>query len=141
MNTDASNVEDMNIPQTEERLSRSCIAYFEEWSSIFRNRPFTLCKNVLDFHESSDSVKVSESVSSSSTINLSVCCVNTQAGCSLAGLTVLTPIIHQISTLEKTTCPHCSILWSLMSKRPKQVSLFFVAAHSSSSKVFDFQMW
>ena len=32
MNTDASNVEDINIPQIEERLSMSCIASFEDWS-------------------------------------------------------------------------------------------------------------
>ena len=44
MNTDASNVEDMNIPQIIERLSMSRIASFREWSNIFRNRSFTLCR-------------------------------------------------------------------------------------------------
>ena len=48
---------------------------FEDWSFIFRTRSFTLCKNVLDFNDMSDSATVSESISSSSTINLSVCCV------------------------------------------------------------------
>ena len=44
MNTDASNVEHMNIHQIKERLSMSCIASFEEWSNIFRTRSFTLFK-------------------------------------------------------------------------------------------------
>ena len=46
MNTDASNVEDINNHQIKERLSMSCIASFEDWSNIFRNRSFTLCKNL-----------------------------------------------------------------------------------------------
>ena len=37
MNTDASNVEDVNIPQIKERLSMSCIASFQERFSIFSN--------------------------------------------------------------------------------------------------------
>ena len=41
MNTDASNVENMNFHQIKERLTMSCIASFEEWSTIFRNRSFT----------------------------------------------------------------------------------------------------
>ena len=72
MNTDASNVEDMNIPQIKERLSMSCIVSFEDWSKIFRNRSFTLCKNDRDFNERFDYVMVSESISSSSMTNLSV---------------------------------------------------------------------
>ena len=55
MNTYASNVEDINIHQTIERLSMSCIASFEEWSNIFRNRSFTLFKNDRDFRERTDS--------------------------------------------------------------------------------------
>ena len=39
----------------------SCIAYFEEWSNIFRNRSFSLCKNDRDFSETFDSATVSES--------------------------------------------------------------------------------
>ena len=62
MNTHASNVEDINIHQIKERLSMSCIASFEEWSNIFRNRSFTLCKNDRDFSEKFDSVAVSESI-------------------------------------------------------------------------------
>ena len=61
MDTDASNVEDMNSPQLKECLSMSCIASFEEWSNIFRNRSFTLCKNERDFNERSGFVAVSES--------------------------------------------------------------------------------
>ena len=70
MNTDASNVEDINIHQIKERLSMSCIASFEEWSNIFRNRSFTLFKNDRDHRERFDSVAVSESILSSMT-NLS----------------------------------------------------------------------
>ena len=72
-------------------------------------------------------------------INLSVCCVNKPTGFSLAGLTVL-PSLHQISTLEKTTFRQYSILSSI-SKRPLQISPFLVAAHSTSSEVFDFHNW
>ena len=61
MNTDASNVEDINIFHIKECLSLSCIASFEDWSSIFRTRSFTLFKNDRDFNERSDSVTVSES--------------------------------------------------------------------------------
>ena len=102
MNTDASNAEDINIPQLIDRLSMSCIASYGEWSNIFRNRSLTLFKNDRDFRERFDSVAVLESISSSMT-NLSS-----------TGLPVLVPNI-QISTLEKTTCRQCSILRSLMS--------------------------
>ena len=70
MNTDASNVEDINIPQIIERFSMSCIASSGEWSNIFRNRSFTLLKNDRHLREKFDSVAVSESISSSVT-NLS----------------------------------------------------------------------
>ena len=92
MNTGASNVEDMNIHHIEECLLLSCVASFEDWSNIFRTRSFTLCKNDLDFHDMSHSATVLESVSSSSTINLSVCCANELAGCSLTGRPVLSSI-------------------------------------------------
>ena len=129
MNTDASNVEDINIPQIIERLSMSCIASSGRWSNIFRNSSFTLFKNDRDLRERFDCVAVSESISSSMT-NLS------STGCPY-----LFPTFHQISTLEKTSCRQCSILSSLVSKRPSQVSLFLVAAHSSSSEILDFQIW
>ena len=58
MNTDASNVEDINIHQIIERLSMSCIESSEEWSNIFRNRSFTLFKNDRDLSERFDSVAV-----------------------------------------------------------------------------------
>ena len=70
MNTDASNVEDINIPQLIERLSMSCIASSGEWSNIFHTRSFTLLKNDRDLREWFDSVAVLESISSSMT-NLS----------------------------------------------------------------------
>ena len=77
MKTDACNVEDINIHHIKECLMLSCVAFFEDWFNIFRTRSFTLCKNDLDFNDRSDSVTVLESISSSSTINLSVCCANT----------------------------------------------------------------
>ena len=49
-------------------------------------------KNDLDFNDRSDSVAVSESISSSSMTNLSVCWVNEPAGCSSTSLSVLTCI-------------------------------------------------
>ena len=66
MNTDASHVEDVNIPHITECLLLSCVASFEDWSNIFRTRSFTLCKNDLDNNDMSDSATVSESISSSS---------------------------------------------------------------------------
>ena len=65
MNTDARNVEDINIPHNKECLSLSFVASFEDWSNNFRTRSFTLCKNDRDFNEKSDSVTVLESISSS----------------------------------------------------------------------------
>ena len=70
MNTDASNVEDINTHQIIERLSMSCIESSGERFNIFRNRSFTLFKNERDFRERFDSATVSESISSSMT-NLS----------------------------------------------------------------------
>ena len=98
MNTDASNVEDINIHQIVERLSMSCIASSGEQSSIFRNRSFTLFKNDRDLKKRFDSVAVSESTPSSVT-NLSS-----------TGLPVL---VLDIS--PKTACRQCSIVSSLMS--------------------------
>ena len=60
MNTDAYNVENINIHQIIERLSMSCVASFDDWSNIFRNRSFTLFKNDRDFRERFDYVAVSE---------------------------------------------------------------------------------
>ena len=64
MNTDAFNVEDIDIHQIMERLSMS---YIESSRERFR---FTLFKNERDFTEKSDSAAVSESISISMT-NLS----------------------------------------------------------------------
>ena len=129
MSTDASNVEDINIPHIKECLLLSCVAFFEDWFCIFRTRSFTLCKNDLDFKDLSDSAMVLESISSSSMINLSVCSANKPGCCSLTGLSVVTSINSSDS-----------ILSNLMSKRLKQVSPFLVAAQSTSSEVFDFHI-
>ena len=67
MNTDASNVQDINIHHITERLSMSCIESSGERFSIFRNRPFTLLRNERDFRARSDSVAVPESISISMT--------------------------------------------------------------------------
>ena len=68
----------MNILHIKECLLLSCAASFEDWSCIFRTRSFTLCKNDLDINDMSDSATVLESISSSSsTMNLSVCCADT----------------------------------------------------------------
>ena len=53
MNTDASNVEDINIQQIIERLSMSCIESSGERFSIFRNRSCTLFRNERDLRERS----------------------------------------------------------------------------------------
>ena len=82
---------------------------------------------------------VSESISSSSMTNLSLCWVN---GCVHPRFfPFLLPTFHQISTLEKTIFRRHSNLSSLMSYRPSQVSPILVAAHSTSSEVFDFHIW
>ena len=78
------------LSHIKERLSMSCIVSFEKWSSIFRNRSFTLCKNDRDFSERFDSVAVPESISSSSMTNLFVSWVNC---CPPTGLPVLAPNI------------------------------------------------
>ena len=70
MKTDASNVEDFNIPQIIERLAMSCSGSSGERFSIFRNRSFTLFRNERDFKERFDSVAVSESISISMTNSL-----------------------------------------------------------------------
>ena len=70
MNTDASNVEDINILQIKERLSMSSIESSGERSNIFRTRSFTLFKNDRDFRERFDSAAVSESISISMTNSL-----------------------------------------------------------------------
>ena len=58
MNTDASNVEDVNILHITECLSLSFVASFEDWFCLFRTRSFTLCKYDLDFNDMSDSATV-----------------------------------------------------------------------------------
>ena len=97
-NTDACHVEDIDNPHTS-----------DEWSNIFRTRSFTLCKNDLDPNEESETVTVSESISSLSKVNLSVCCVQKPGGWSLTSLSVVISSVHQISTLGRTPTPfqHC----------------------------------
>ena len=55
MNTDASNVEDINIRQIKERVSMSGIESSGERFRIFRNRSFTLFRNEQVFTERLDS--------------------------------------------------------------------------------------
>ena len=77
MNTDACNVEDINIHHITECLSLSFVASFEDWYYLFRTWSFTLCKNDLDFNDISDSAPAKESILSFSLMNLSVCCAVT----------------------------------------------------------------
>ena len=73
-----------------ECLLLCCVASFEDWSNIFRTRSFTCARMIWILNEIADSATVLESMSSSSTINLSVCCVNKPGGCSFTSLSVLT---------------------------------------------------
>ena len=61
---------------------------------------------------------------------MSVCCVNKPGGCSLTGLNFLASNISSDFHFEKTNSGQHSTLSNLMSKRLKQVSLFFDAVHS-----------
>ena len=75
MKTDACNVEDINMHHI------TLVLHLLRIGPTF----FALdhpCTSDLDFNDMSDSVTVSESISSSSIINLSVCCVNKPGGCS-----------------------------------------------------------
>ena len=56
MNTDACKIDNMNIPNITECASLSFVASIEDWSNIFCNRSFTLCKNDQDPNDNSDSV-------------------------------------------------------------------------------------
>ena len=86
MNTDACNVEYINIHHNTECLSLSFVASFEDWFCLFRTWSFTLCKNDLDPNDNSDSASVWEFILLFSTMNLSVCCAFT------TGLPILSSI-------------------------------------------------
>ena len=60
MNTDACNVEDINTVTILKNVC--CVASFDDWSNIFRNRSFYLYKNNQDINVRSDSVAVLESI-------------------------------------------------------------------------------
>ena len=85
MNTDAFQCRRHKHSPNQRKFVDVCIACSEEWPNIFRNRSVTQCKNDRDFSERSDSVAVSESISSSMA-NLSVSWAN---GCPPTGLPVL----------------------------------------------------
>ena len=134
MNTDASNVEDIKIHQIK-NVCRCLALHLLKSSPVSFAIDHSPCaKNDRDFNETSDSVAELESTPSSSLTNLSVSWVN---DCPPTGLTVLASnTFHQISTLEKTTFRQCSILSSLMSKHPSQVSPFLVAAIQRAQRYF-----
>ena len=68
MNTDASTIENINIPKSKNVLSKSGIESSGERSNIFRNRSFNLFRNERDFWKKrSDSVTLLESRSISTT--------------------------------------------------------------------------
>ena len=56
MDTDACNVEDINIHHITECLSLSFVACIEDCFCLFRTWSFTLCKNDVDLNDKSDSV-------------------------------------------------------------------------------------
>ena len=131
MNTDASNVEDINVLQIIERLSMSCIESSGRWSNILRNRSFTLFKNDRDFRERFDSAAVSG-------VHILIDDKLVIYGSPRSYSQHFT----RFPLLRRPLVRQCSILSSLMSWRPSQVSLFLVAAHSTSSEVLsDFQIW
>ena len=109
MKKDASNVEDMNIPQITECLSLSCIASFKDWSSIFRTRSLTLCK--MDFNDKSDSV----------TVLVHKIVINNRSFRVLCEQNVwlfINKSSRSYLYLEKTNSYQHSTLSTLMSKRP-----------------------
>ena len=132
MNTDASTVEDINIHQIKERLAMSCIESSGERFSIFRNLSFTLFRNELDFWERSNSATLSDSISSSSMTNLSVCWLN---GCPPTGLTVL---VFDISPDFLTWEDHLSSLFHSeeFDEQALRVSPKLFAAHLTSQRYF-----
>ena len=136
MNTDACNVEDINIHHITEWLSLSFVTSFEDWYCLFRTWSFTLCKNDLDPHDNSDSASVCKNSSYRFQQWICPCAVRIQQ----VALFYL-PSIHQISTLEKTKFNQHSILSSLMSKRLQRVAPFYDAAQFASSEKIDFHVW
>ena len=108
MNTDASNVEDINMLLIIERLSMSCIASSGRWSIIFRNRSLTLCNNDRDF---------SERFEFCGGARAHIIVIDDKLVCVLGELVhpraspFLLPTFHQISTLEKTTCHQINVLF------------------------------
>ena len=59
MNTDDSNVEDMNIHHITECFSLTSVTFIEDRFGLVRTRSFTLFKNDLDPNDKSDSVSSS----------------------------------------------------------------------------------
>ena len=131
MNTDASNVQDINIHQITERLSMSRIESSGERFSIFRNRPFTLFRNDRDFRERSDSVAVPESISISMTNLLDT---------SFPVLVFdMSPDFPHLRRPLVVIVPFWGVWWA--SKR-YGFSSYLLAAHVTSSEVLsDFQIW
>ena len=139
MNTNASNVEDIKHAPNHRTFVNVLHCIFWKMVNIFRNRSFALCKNDLDFVDMSDSAMVFEShivIINNKSVRVlrekNRLVIHSQVS------PFMLPTLHQISTLEKTTFRQH---FNLSSKRPSQVSLFLVAAHSTSSEVFDFQIW
>ena len=114
----------MNILHITECSSPSSIASFEDCFCLVRTWSFTLCKNVLDPNDNSDSA------SSSSITNW---CARVEP--------FYLPLIHQMSTLEKTKFHQNSILSGLMSVRKQRVSPFHRTSQLANWKEFDFHIW
>ena len=120
LSTDASNVEDINIPHLTECLSLSCVASFEDWYCLFRTCSFTLRKNDLDSNDISDSASVSEShIIVFNNESVRVLCELNRSPCSNFHQFIRFPLLRRTNSYQH------SILSSLMSKRLQQVALFF----------------
>ena len=96
--------------------------FFCTWMyTLHSTRSFTLCKKDHDFNDTSHSATVLESISSSSTINLSVCFVNKPGGCSLTSLPILTSI--NSSDFDITSEQLVELKWLMLNKHKKMIAV------------------
>ena len=143
MNTDACNVENINLPHITECSSLSSIASFAHCVCLFRTWSFTLHKNDLDPNDNSDSVSSSSMTNwcaslranNGSLRSIVICfffqndvlavtretCLRPSLWAKKRVSLFYHPSIHQISTLEKTKFHQHSILSTLMSVRIQRV--------------------
>ena len=95
MNTDACNVEDINIPHITECLSLSFVASFEDWYCLFRTWSFTLCENNLNPNDNSDSAGVHIIVFNNESVR--VLCEYNRSNCSIFHQFIRFPLLRRPS--------------------------------------------